>query len=84
MLTNRDYDFNTVKTWVLVDEETGSLVVNGDVRKDFRGEKATVTGFAPPRHPGSTGRIYVERSESYSSECYPSVFNCKIVPFEGG
>jgi hypothetical protein len=72
-------------TWTL--HYTIGDVITGPVRmgdkvESHRGEKYTVTGGQPPRHGGSTGRVYVtERAgkHGYTAEFYPSVIGCKWV-----
>jgi hypothetical protein len=63
----------------LVHEATGVEVQIGEEVTDFRGDKATVTGFGTPRSPASEGRVHVKQ-EGFDCEFYPSVFGLKIVP----
>lgn len=63
----------------LVDAETGSTICDGAVRESFRGERYVITGGEPPRHEGSTGRVYVYLEADYETracerEYFPSVF----------
>lgn len=56
----------------------GRTVSIGDEVTDFRGEKATVTGWQVPAHPGSTGRVHVEietPTAKYQQGYYPSVYD---------
>ena len=64
---------------VLVDEKTEEPVNVGDMRIGFRGVLYKVTGGEPPRHVGSTGRVYLDdgQGELYM---YPSIVNCKWIP----
>ena len=65
----------------LINEKTGKEVQSGDVVHCFRGQAAIVTGWAMPKHSGSTGRVHVkEMSDSpFSGEYYPSVYGLKWV-----
>ncbi len=65
----------------LIKESTGEEVKTGDVAHDFRGEAAIVTGWAQPRHEGSTGRVYVKEmnEQGFTGEYYPSVYGLKWV-----
>lgn len=56
--------------WVLVREDTNLRVDAGDPVWSFRGEQSVLIGGHPPRHAGSTGRVYVEGGGEY----FPSVF----------
>lgn len=51
--------------------------VEGDELTDFRGDKAEFCHGVEPRHPGSTGRVYVRPVGSNVSPFgfYPSVFD---------
>jgi hypothetical protein len=63
----------------LINEKTGAEVKTGDVVHDFRGRPAYVTGWATPRHGGSTGRVYVKimSDHAFDAEYYPSVYGLK-------
>jgi len=64
----------------LVYAKTGEPVCTGDGVTTWRGDAYIVTGGAPPRHEGSTGRIYVRiAGEDGEREFFPSVFECKWV-----
>lgn len=64
----------------LINETTGQEVKEGDTVTTFRGEKGILSGFREPHKPSSTGRVYVEfEGQSYTSEFFPSVIDCKIV-----
>lgn len=58
----------------LVFKGTAIPVLMGDKVTCFRGEQAVVTGWAEPRHSGSTGRVYTS-----DGEYYPSVYNLEWV-----
>lgn len=64
----------------LIYEATGEEVKVGDRGIMLRGEehdRVVVTAIERPRHPGSTGRIYVAPSEEKAFEAqgyFPSVF----------
>jgi len=66
----------TAPAYKLVDS-TGAEILPGAVVYDFRGDPATVTGFEPPRRPGSTGRVYVTL-RGQEREFYPGVFALRI------
>jgi hypothetical protein len=63
----------------LVHKKTGESINIGDEVTDFRGETWRVTGWREPQHPGSSGRIYVERGDS-QMEYFPGVFDAEIKP----
>lgn len=65
----------------LVRETTGQPIKTGDVVHDFRGKAAYVTGWALPKHSGSTGRVYVKEMTERGAdrEFYPSVYGLKWV-----
>ena len=65
----------------LINEKTGNEVKTGAVVHCFRGEAAIVTGWAQPRHSGSTGRVYVREmnEQGFTGEYYPSVYGLKWV-----
>ena len=68
--------------WTLVYKETNQPVKCGDVVTSFRGDNYTVMpGLGvPPLHNSSTGKIWVRlRDNKYTSEHYPSVFDCKWI-----
>ncbi len=70
-----------MKNSILINTETKRIVAVGDKLQTFRGEPVVVTGWQPPRHIGSTGRIYVT-PEGYPAEFqafFPSVCGCEIV-----
>jgi hypothetical protein len=55
------------------DESNGTEVKVGDEVTSFRGEKAKVLAFYPPKHGGSSGHI-----ETTIGCHYPQVYNCKF------
>jgi len=65
----------------LINEKTGNEVKTGDVAHDFRGEAAIVTGWASPKSPASTDRVYVRemKEQGFTGEYYPSVYGMKWV-----
>jgi hypothetical protein len=65
----------------LIKESTGVEVKTGDTVHCFRGKAAYVTGWALPKHSGSTGRVYVKEMSDrpFSGEFYPSVYGLKWV-----
>jgi len=58
---------------------TRARVTYGDILTDFRGERWKLIGAQPPRHEGSTGRVYVESltDRAFAREFFPSVFGLK-------
>lgn len=61
----------------LINDKTGLEVSIGDKAVTFRGEAVTITGFEPPRHSGSTGKVYVTYDEDgRRGGYYPSVIDC--------
>lgn len=54
--------------WVLVDQ-VGKPVRVGDKAQTFRGDPVTITGGRPPKHMGSTGRIWGAFGEFFPSVC---------------
>lgn len=70
-----------VSVWRLVRND-GRPVNRGELVTDFRGEVWFVAGWAPPRHSGSTGRVYCsavagsdEEAVTLEHEWFPSVVN---------
>jgi hypothetical protein len=65
----------------LIKESTGVEVKTGDIVHDFRGKAAYITGWALPKHSGSTGRVHVKEMSDrpFSGEYYPSVYGLKWV-----
>lgn len=67
----------------LIDIETGEEIKPGHVIKkdDYDTIEApyTVTGYAAPRHPGSSGRVYVRTSTGHDREFFPHVFGFRVV-----
>ena len=66
--------------YILVDKD-GNEVKRGAKLTTFRGESCTLENFYPPRHTGSTGRVFVNLNGN-TYEFYPSVVNCKIVKLD--
>jgi hypothetical protein len=63
----------------LVYKNSGKAVRVGDVVKDFRGDKLTVTSVSEalaPKHSGSTGRVEV-KSDGWTQCFYPSCINAE-------
>ena len=62
----------------LIHEKTQKFVQVGDVVHSFRGRPHIVTGWEEPRHPASTGRLWVQTMDERRahSQYFPSVFNC--------
>jgi hypothetical protein len=57
---------------------TGADVKVGDTVKSFRGEPAVVTGWAPPTHGGSSGRIYVTQEGGWRGSFFPTVYGARF------
>lgn len=57
----------------LVRKGTDEEVRPGAELETFRGERVVLTGSEEPRHPGSTGRVYVRDEKGLSHSFYPSV-----------
>jgi len=62
----------------LVNTKTGIELKVGDFVGTFRGEKMMLTGWAEPRHPGSSGRIYVVPVD-FPLEYFPGVIDAAFV-----
>ena len=54
----------------------GQEVKVGDTVATYEGIQATVTGWAEPKHSGSTGHIH---TTLHHGEHFPSVFDCKFI-----
>ena len=66
----------------LVYKSTQKEVKKGDGHV-IRGDVLVVAGWEKPRHPGSTGRVYVrEESGKMSREYYPSVIGAEWIERE--
>lgn len=69
----------------LIHENTGRKIQIGDTVVDFRNEMvAVIVSFTKPRHPGSSGRVYVrplehKHDEDWTQEYFPSVFGLKFI-----
>jgi hypothetical protein len=60
----------------------GKQVAIGDIVKDARGTGVLLSGFQPPRHEGSTGRVDIRDAATgqvYLGSFYPSVIGCAII-----
>jgi hypothetical protein len=76
-----------VNGMILIDPQTNQPAQIGSTVVCFRGESFKLLGGAPPRHAGSTGRIYVRHlanrqsdngyEKEYETEFYPSVCSLK-------
>lgn len=65
--------------WHLVDKN-GEAIVAGQVVKDFRGDPMVVDSGEPPRHEGSSGRVYCLIAGVVNPQgFYPSVIDAKWV-----
>ena len=62
------------KVWLLIDSVTQISVKVGDIREDFRGERAKMNDGTAPHKPSSTGRV-----QSSKGEYFPSVYGCKWI-----
>jgi hypothetical protein len=61
--------------WKLVSEKTGEEIAKFPVTIQRENDKMTVIGGQPPRHGGSSGRIYTSDNREY----YPNVAGLKWV-----
>lgn len=62
----------------LVNATTGQPARIGDHIRNHRGEEFILEEWQQPRHPGSTGRVFVARADdplAGTYEFYPSVFD---------
>lgn len=69
-------------TLVLIYTATGADVKIGDTAYTFDGTEVKVLGWMEPRHPGSTGRVYVKTAgiaDAMRCEFYPSVIGAEWV-----
>lgn len=58
----------------------GARIAIGDTVKDARGHAVILSGFQPPRHEGSTGRVDLRATDDvYLGSFYPSVVGAAIV-----
>jgi hypothetical protein len=62
-------------------DDNGVTVPVGSIIKDARGTPVMVSGFSPPRHEGSTGRVDLrdKHGNVYLGQFFPSVVNLRIV-----
>lgn len=65
---------DNIKDPRLVDKN-GKEIKVGDEVVDFRGDKAVVTGWIKPKHPGSTGRVSVKEDGGFTMDYFPSVYD---------
>ena len=65
----------------LIYTDTGEPVNTGDIARTFRNEPVIVTGWAEPKHSGSTGRVYLREmgDQRFEGEYYPSVIGAQWV-----
>jgi hypothetical protein len=58
----------------------GKRIAIGDTMKDSRGTAVLLSGFQPPRHEGSTGRVDLRAviDNVYLGSFYPSVIGATI------
>lgn len=71
----------------LLHKKTGAEILTGSTVTDFRGEQWKVAGFEPPRHDGSTGRVYLVQwddpdKEPTKAEFYPGVIDAEIITLD--
>ena len=60
-----------MKKWRLVYESDGHPARVGDKVKTFRGVEGRLMDFRPPRHVGSSGRVYVLLDSNEGASVYP-------------
>lgn len=56
----------------------GIRAVKGQTVTDFRGNTHILTGWEEPRHPGSSGRVFLKDSDDRESSVYPTVIRGKF------
>lgn len=68
----------------LVHKESQKEVQVGDEVFDFRGERAVVVNFSPPRSPASSGKVTVKNPDDDRDqrEYYVGVFNMEWIERE--
>jgi hypothetical protein len=60
--------------------KNGKQLAIGDTVKDYCGNDVILSGFQPPRHEGSTGRVDLRASINvYLGSFYPSVVGAAII-----
>lgn len=64
-----------MKTWKLLDH-TDKEIAFGSVITSMIGSQYVIESGEPPRHPASSGRVYVKMGES-TSGFFPHVFNLR-------
>lgn len=68
------------QTMILVlDDDSCTPVLKGEVHGTSRGEEVIVTGGRSPHKPSSTGKIWVKYKDGYTLEYYPSVIGARWV-----
>lgn len=66
--------------WRLIDLSTKETLYYGQRVVTFRGELGTLEWATPPKHDGSTGRVYFRPDRAgYQHEFFPSVINAAWV-----
>lgn len=60
---------------VLVHADTWIPVKPGDILRSFRGEDVELLEIEPPKHEGSTGRVWVQDDVGHLAGYYPGVYN---------
>lgn len=66
--------------YIVVNSKTRKRIAIGDKVAGFRGETYILSGFQPPRHAGSTGRVDLRNpQDEYVGEFFPSVIDAVIV-----
>lgn len=77
MIQSKNYDDQIC---VLVDQETGKMLSNGDTVKTFRGEYLRLTGGRAPHKPSSEGKVWVqEPGQTMAKEYYAGVIGAEWV-----
>ena len=66
----------------LIYSDTGTEVRIGDAAETFRGEPVTVTYFAEPHKPSSSGKVSVEEASGFRSEFYAGVIGAEWIDRE--
>jgi len=64
----------------LINSTTKKEIKVGDEVTTFRGEKAVLRGSEEPKHPASSGRVYVRfDGHDYDMSYFPSVIGAEFV-----
>lgn len=67
--------------WILIDAKSGKQIELGSkvTARGAHSEPAIITSFEPPRHKGSTGRVYLRFENGATGQYFPSVIGAKVI-----